>query len=57
MKLAWASSLLDIVGFTAIQTVRAVRSYNSNLVRDRKLILSMQVHLIILYEIYEYYYA
>ena len=37
--------------FTTIQTVR---SYNSTLVQARKLILSMHVHLIVIYKIYEY---
>ena len=37
--------------FTIIQTVR---SYNSTLVQARKLIVSMYVHLIVLYKIYEY---
>ena len=40
--------------FTAIQTVR---SHDSTLVEARKLILSMYVHLILKYKIYEYRHA
>ena len=40
--------------FTTIQTVR---SYSSSLVQARKLILSMHVHLIVIYKIYEYHHA
>ena len=46
--------LKKISPFTATQTVR---QFNSNLVQDRKLILSMYVHLILIYNIYEYCHA
>ena len=40
--------------FYPFTTILTVRSYNSTLVQARKLILSMYVHLIVLYKIYEY---
>ena len=40
--------------FSPFTTILTVRSYNSTLVQARKLILSMYVHLIVLYKIYEY---
>ena len=43
--------LQNLSPFTAIQTVR---SHNSTLVQARKLILSMHVHLILIYKVYEY---
>ena len=46
--------LQKLFPFTTIQTVRY---YNSTLVQGRKLILSMYVHLIVIYKIYEYRYA
>ena len=49
---ALTSKLFSI--FTAIQTVR---SHSSTLVQARKLILSMYVHLILIYTIYEYCHA
>ena len=39
--------------FTPFTTTQTVRSYNSTLVQARKPILSMHVHLIIIYKIYE----
>ena len=38
------------IGFTTIQTVR---SYSSTLVQARNLILSIYLHLILIYKIYE----
>ena len=46
--------LLNFSPFTATQTVRP---HNSTLVQARKLILSMYVHLILIYKIYEYRHA
>ena len=40
--------------FSPFTTIQTVRSYNSTLVQDRKLILSMYVHLILKYKIYEF---
>ena len=39
--------------FSPITTIQTVRSYNSTLVQARKLMLSMYVHLIVIYKIYE----
>ena len=46
--------LQNLSPFTTIQTVR---SHNSTLVQARKLILSMYVHLILIYKLYEYRHA
>ena len=43
--------------FSTFTTIQTVRSYNSTLVQARKLILSMYVHLILTYKIYECRYA
>ena len=43
--------------FSPFTTIQTVRSYNSTLVQARKLILSMYVHLIKIYKIYEYRHA
>ena len=43
--------------FSPFTTIQIVRSYNSTLVQARKLILSMCVHLIVIYKIYEYRHA
>ena len=43
--------------FSPFTTIQTVRSYNSTLVQDRKLILSVYVHLIQIYKIYEYGYT
>ena len=40
--------------FSPFTTIQSVRSYNSTLVQVRTLILSMYVHLIVIYKIYEY---
>ena len=37
--------------FSPFTTIQTVRSYYSTLVQDRKLILSMYVHLIVIYKI------
>ena len=42
------------VGVQKFTTIQTVRSYNSTLVQDRKLILSVYGHLILIYNIYEY---
>ena len=42
------------VGVQMFTTIQTVRSYNSTLVQDRKLILSVYGHLILIYNIYEY---
>ena len=50
----------DSVGhqkFSPFTTIQTVRSYNSTLVQARKLILRMFVHLIVIYNIYEYRYT
>ena len=39
--------------FSPFTTIQNVRSYNSILVQARKLVLSMHVHLIVIYNIYE----
>ena len=46
--------LQNVSPFISIQTVR---SHNSTLVQARKLMLSMYVHLILRYKIYEYHHA
>ena len=43
--------------FSPFTTIQTVRSYNSTLVQARKLILSMYVHPILIYKIYEYRHA
>ena len=43
--------------FSPFTTIQTVRSYYSTLVQDRKRILSMYVHLIVIYKIYEYRHA
>ena len=43
--------------FSPFTTIQTVRSYISTLVQARKLILSMYVHLIVIYKIYEYRHA
>ena len=45
--------------FSPFTTIQTVRSHNSTLVQARKLILvlSMYVHLIVIYKIYEYHHA
>ena len=43
--------------FSPFTTIQTVRSYNSTLVQARKLILSMYIHLILVYKIYECRYA
>ena len=43
--------------FSPITTIQTVRSHNSTLVQAGRLILSMYVHLILIYTIYEYCYA
>ena len=40
--------------FSPFTTIQTVRSCNSTLVPDRKLILGVYVHLILIYNIYEY---
>ena len=40
--------------FSRFTTIQTVRSYNSTLKQPRKLILSMYVHPIVIYKIYEY---
>ena len=40
--------------FSPFTTIQTFRSNNSTLVKARKLILSMYVHLIVIYKIYEY---
>ena len=43
--------------FSPFTTIQTVRSYNSTLLEARKLILSIYVHLIVIYNIYEYRHA
>ena len=43
--------------FSPFTTKQIVRCHNSTLVQARKLILSMYVHLIVIYKIYEYRHA
>ena len=43
--------------FSPLTTIQTVRLYNSALVQARKLILSMNVHLIVIKKIYEYCHA
>ena len=40
--------------FSPFTTIQTVRSYTSTLVQARKLILSVYVHLIVIYKIYGY---
>ena len=39
--------------FSPFTTIQTVRSYSSSLVQARNLILSMYVHLVLIYKIYE----
>ena len=39
--------------FSPFTTIQTVRSYSSTLVQSRNLILSMYLHLIVIYKIYE----
>ena len=48
---------VGIQKFSPFITIQTVRSYNSTLVQARKLILSMYVHLKVIYKIYEYRHA
>ena len=43
--------------FSPFTTIQTVRPYNPTLVQDRKLILSVYVHLILMYKIYEYHHT
>ena len=43
--------------FSPFTTIQTVRSYSSTLVQARNLILSMYVHLILLYKIFKYRHA
>ena len=43
--------------FSPFTTIQTVRPYNSTLVQARKRIISMYVHLIVIYKIYEYRHA
>ena len=43
---------VDVQKFSPFTTIQTVRSYSSTLVQARKLILSMYVHLILIYKIY-----
>ena len=45
---------VGVQNFSPFTTIQTVRSYNSTLEQDSKLILSVYVHLILIYEIYEY---
>ena len=51
IKVKVTVGIQNVSPFTTIQTVR---SYNSTLVQDRKLILSVYVHMILINKIYEY---
>ena len=44
---------VGIQKFSPFTTIQTVKSYNLTLVQDRKLILSVYVHLILIYKIYE----
>ena len=44
---------VGIPKFSTITTIQTVRSYSSTLIQARNLILSMYVHLILIYKIYE----
>ena len=54
IKVKVTAGIQAVFPFTAMQTVR---SYNLTLVQARKLILSIYVHLILIYKIYEYRHA
>ena len=54
IKVKVTVGLQKLSPFTTIQTVR---SFNSTLVQARKPILSMYVHLIVIYKIHEYRHA
>ena len=45
---------IGVQKFFPFTTIQTVRSYNSTLVQDRKPILSVYVHLILKYQIFEY---
>ena len=48
---------VDLQMFSSFTTIQTVKSYNSTLVQARKLTLSVYVHLILIYKIYEYRHA
>ena len=45
---------VSVQNFSPFTTIQTVRSYDSTLVQDRKLILIVYVHLILIYKIYEH---
>ena len=45
---------IGVQKFSPFTTIQTVRSYNSALVQDRKLILSLYVYRILIYKIYEF---
>ena len=49
--------MVGIQNFSPFTTIQTVRSYSSTLVQARDLILSMYVHLILIYKIYECHHA
>ena len=51
---AKAKVTVGLQKFSPFTTIQTARSYNSTLVQARKLILSIYVHLIVIYKIYEY---
>ena len=44
---------VGIQNFSLFSTMQSVKSYSSSLVQARNLILSMYVHLVLIYKIYE----
>ena len=48
---------VDVQIFSPFTTIQTVRSYSSTLVQAGNLILSMYLHLILIYKIYEYRHA
>ena len=43
--------------FSSFPTIQTVKSHNSTLIQARKFILSLYVHLLLIYKIYEYRHA
>ena len=55
IELCWnkVKVTVGVQKFSPFTTIQTVRSYTSTLVQTRNLILSMYVHLILIYKIYE----
>ena len=53
IELHWVKVTVGVQKFSPFTTIQTVRSYSSALVQARNLILSIYLHLILIYKIYE----